>query len=169
MASGDILAVFTPYQNEPPASAFATLDTRNGYPVLDFDPTTDEEAIFRGYMPSHYSGGGVTATVVWTATDVTVTPHNAVWQGAFLSVTDDADDLDTKSFASFQSSGAVGEGSASGEPVYDTIAFTNGAQMDSVAVNEMFFFKLRRDADNTSATDSLTDDAEVWMVVLKET
>ena len=37
MASGDTLNVFTPLQNEPPASIYATLDVRNLHPVLDFD------------------------------------------------------------------------------------------------------------------------------------
>ena len=169
MASGDPLAVFKPQDNEPPASAFATPDTRNGYSVLDFNDTTDEEAIFRGYMPPWYDGGGVTVTLRWTATDTTVTPQNVVWQAAFMSVTNDADDLDTKAFAAFNTSGAVAEGSASGEPVDDTITFTDGADMDSVAVGEMFFLKIRRDADDTSGTDSLTDDAELWQVVVTET
>ena len=169
MASGDTLIVFTPLHNEPPATAFATLDTRNGYVVLDFSDTTDEEAIFRGVMPRHYGGGGVTVTIGWSATDVTVTPHNVVWQAAFMSVSDDADDLDTKAFAAFNTSGAVAEPSASGEVGYDPITFTDGADMDSVAVGEMFLLKIRRDADDTSGTDSLTDDAELWFVEIRET
>lgn len=169
MASGDTLVVFTPLQNEPPSTNYATLDLRNGVAVLDFDAATDEEAVFAGFMPRHYDGGGVTVTIGWMATDTTVTPHNCVWQAAFLSVTDDLDDLDTKAFAAFQSTGAVAEPTASGEVGYDTITFTNGAQMDSVAAGEYFRFKVRRDADDTSATDNLTDDAELVFVEIKET
>ena len=55
MASGDTLAVFTPLHNEPPASIFATLDTRNSIPVLDFDAATDEEAVFGGFLPNNYA------------------------------------------------------------------------------------------------------------------
>lgn len=169
MASGDTLVVFTPLNNIPPSSNYATLDTRNGYPVLDFDDTTDEEAIFSAVMPRHYAGGGVTVTLGWMATDTTVTSQNVVWQGAFMSVSDDVDDLDSKAFAAFNGSGAVAEPSASGEVGYDTITFTDGADMDSVAVGELFYFKVRRDADDTSATDSLTDDAELVFVEIKET
>ena len=34
MASGNLLAVISPQANEPPSSAFATLDTRNALPCL---------------------------------------------------------------------------------------------------------------------------------------
>ena len=168
MASTNFMAVFTPLNNEPPASNYATLDTRNSIPVLDFDPTTDEEAIFGGVLPNHYGGGGLTVTVVWATTSGT--SGNAVWQGAFESNTDDADDLDADSFASFNSSGAVAAPSATGEFAYDNITFTDGAQIDSLAAGESYRFKLRRDADNTSATDSLTaTDLEVIRVIIKET
>jgi hypothetical protein len=169
MASGDTLLMWMALANEPPASAYATLDTRNSHPVLDFDDTTDEEAVFSGVMPNNYAGGGITITVGWSATDTTVTPHNAVWQAAFEAVPDDTQDMDSDSFAAFQGSGAVEEASASGELAYNTIAFTDGAQMDSVAANQFFRLKIRRDADNTSATDSLTGDAELRFVLMKET
>lgn len=170
MASGNTLCTFFAQDGFALASTnYATLDTRNFYPVLDFDDTTDEEIGFVGFMPRHYAGGGVTVTLGWMATDTTVTPHDAVLQGAFLSVSDDADDLDSKSFAAFQGTGAVAEASASGEVQYSTIAFTDGAQMDSVAAGEVFYFKVRRDADNTSATDSLTNDLELVFVEIKET
>ena len=46
MASGDTLLTFTPASNEPPATVFATLDTRNAHPVLDFDDAANEDAVF---------------------------------------------------------------------------------------------------------------------------
>lgn len=167
MASGDTLVVFTPQQNEPPATNPATFDTRNGYLILDFDDTTDEEAIFKGVMPRNYGGGGITITIGWMASDPTVTPHNAMWQAAIMSISDDADDLDTKAFAAFNDSGASQEPSASGEVKYTTIAFTDGADMDSVAAGEVFYLKIRRDADN--ASDNLTGDTELLFIEIKET
>ena len=169
MASGDTLLIFTPHANEPPTSNFATLDMRNLHPVLDFDDTTDEEAVFSAVMPRNYAGGGLTLTLGWSATDTTVTPQNCVWQAAFERIADDAQDLDSDSFADFNTSGAVAEASASGELSYDAITFTDGADMDSVAVGELFRLKIRRDADDTSGTDSLVGDAELSFVEIKET
>lgn len=167
MASNDTLAFFEPHQNMPPSSAFATIDTRNGYMVLDFDDTTDESAIFWGFMPRNYAGGGVTATIGWMSTDTTITGgHQARWDLQFLSITDDADDLDTKAFAAAQSVSSD-EASASGELDFATITFSNGAQMDSVAAGEPFLLKLTRDANH--ADDDLTGDAEVIFIELKET
>lgn len=165
MSSNDTLIVFTALQSEPPASAFATLDTRNSIPVLDFDDTTNETAEFSGVMPRHYAGGGITVTLGWMATDVTVTPHDVDWDVALKSVTDDADDLDTKAYAAVQSANDQNEASASGEVKYSTIAFTDGAQMDTVTAGEYFRMKVTRDA----VSDALTDDAELLFVEIKET
>ncbi len=167
MASGDSLVTFTPLHNEPPASNFATIDYRNNHPVLDFDAATDEEAVFSAVMPRHYDGGGVTVTIGWMAS--TATSGNCIWQAAFMSVTDDADDLDTKAFAAFNDTGQVTPASASGEVAYDTITFTDGVDMDSVAVGEYFKFKVRRDADGTTATEDMTNDAELVFVEIRET
>lgn len=166
MASGQTLIVFIPQCNEPPASNFATLDTRNSIPVLDFDADTDESAEFGGFMPRHYDGGGVTVTIGWMATDTTVTPHNVVWNAAFKSVSDDADDLDSKAFAAVNAT-TDAEASASGEVAYTTIAFTDGADMDSVAAGEYFRLQITRDANNGS--DTLTNDAELVFVEVRET
>lgn len=166
MASGDILAVFTPLNNEPPASSFATLDTRNGYPVLDFDDASDEAAIFRGFMPTNYSGGGFTVIVQWMATSATTGTISL--DVAFMSVTDDADDLDTKAFAAFNNANPT-TASASGEVDYATVTFTDGADSDSVAAGELFFLKVQRDGNGTTSTDNLSGDMELVQVIVKET
>ena len=72
MASGDTLLAFVPAGNEPPSTSFATLDVRNGHAVLDFDAGVDEEAIFGGVLPRHYSGQGITARIAWMASSAVV-------------------------------------------------------------------------------------------------
>ena len=50
-----------------------------------------------------------------------------------------------------------------------SIAFTDGAQMDSMAVGEKFRLKISRDADSTNDTDDMAGDAELHMVEIRET
>lgn len=165
MASGNTLGVWATLSNEPPASNFATLDTRNSHVVLDFDATTDEEAVFRGVMPQNYAGGGITLKIHFMATSAT--SGNAVWQAAFEALA--SQDADSDGFASFQGSGQVAVNGTSGVESIATITFTDGAQMDSVAAGGEFRLKIRRDADNTSATDDATGDLELTLVEMRET
>lgn len=164
--SGDTLAFFTPQANMPPSSNYATLDTRNGYLVLDFDDTTDESAIFLGFMPRNYAGGGLTITVHWMATSATSGTISLDIQ--LMSITDDADDLDTKAFATANNANPT-TASASGEVDYATVTFTDGADMDSIAAGEAFLIKVTRDADGTTSTDNMTGDMELLGVEIKET
>lgn len=68
MASGETLFVFDALANRPPATAFATVDLRGGFVVLDFDDSVDEQAMFHAATPSHYRGGDLTAVLTWTST-----------------------------------------------------------------------------------------------------
>jgi hypothetical protein len=166
MASGDTLLVFTPLHNEPPSSAFATLDLRNGHPVLDFDGSADEEAVFSGVLPRHYDGGGL--SVVLHVAFSSATSGSSRWQAAVERIDAGGLDVDADSFAAFQSSGTSAPG-ASGQVATCTIDLTDGAQIDGLAAGEAFRLKLRRDADGTSGTDDITTDAELVMVEMKET
>ncbi len=166
MASGNTLAVFAPQDNEPPTSNFATFDTRNLHPCLDFDGATDEEAVFTGILPRNYAGGGL--TVYLHVGFTTATSGNAYWQAAIERMDDGTLDVDADSFASFK--GAAGNpNGTSGVMTLVTITFTSGAEMDSLAAGEMFRLKIRRDADGTSGTDDVTTDAELFGVEIKET
>lgn len=166
MATGDTLAIFTPYNNEPPSSNYATIDLRNGHPVLDFDGATDEEAVFTGIMPRNYGGNGLTVYlhVMFTS----ATSGNAYWQAAFERMDDASLDTDADSFAAFQ--GAAGNpNGTSGAMTLVTITFTSGAQMDSLAAGEAFRLKVHRDADGSTGTDDVATDAELVAVEIKET
>lgn len=165
MASGDVVGIII--RDEPPASSFATLDTRNSHSVYDFDDTTDEEMVYKFYLTNKYSGGGLTIEIFSGFTSDT--SNNVVWQAAVERVTDSNQDIDSDGFAAFQSSGAVAVPSTSGFIKKFTVAFTAGAQMDSIAAGEAGRLKIRRDADNTSATDSVVGDAELYAVIIKET
>lgn len=166
MATGDTLAVFTPFANEPPASNYATLDLRNVHPVLDFDGSADEEAVFTGVLPMNYGGSGLDINIFWAAT--TATSGNVRWQAAIERIDASSLDIDADSFASFQSVGGTAPGT-SGQVVKSTVALTSGANMDSLAAGELFRLKIRRDADGTSGTDDVTTDVELLAVEVQET
>jgi len=164
MSSGDTLVVLTAAQGEPPSTNYATFDTRNNALVLEFDDGTDESIEFGAVMPRHYDGGGVTVTLHWMSEDQTT--GNCIWNVAFKSLSDDADDLDTKAFAASQNVTAT-TASAAGELDYAETTHTDGAQMDSVAAGEYFRLQVLRDADN--ASDTLTNDAQLLSVEIRET
>lgn len=164
MASGDTLVVFTAHANEPPVANFATIDVRNAHLVLDFDAATAESAVFGSVLPRNYNGSGITATIVWMATSATT--GNVKWNAQIERHQSGADDLDADSFATAQTTTSVSP-VTSGVVTYATIAFTSGAQMDSVAVGESFRIKITRDA--ADGTDTMTGDAELLRVELRET
>lgn len=157
--------VFTPLQNEPPASNYATLDFRNYHPVLDFDGTTDEEAVFTGVLPPSYEGGGLSirAFVAFTS----ATSGSARLQAAVERMDASSLDIDADSFAAFQSDGVTAPGT-SGQVIMFSVTLTSGAQMDSLVAGECFRLKLRRDADGTSGTDDITSDMELVAVEVRE-
>ena len=77
-------------------------------------------------------------------------------------------DIDADSFAAFQAAGGTAPGTA-GQVIKVSVAFTNGAQMDSLAAGEPFRLKIRSDADGTSGTDDITTTRELRMVRIIET
>lgn len=175
MASGDTLLVFTALNAVPGDADYATFDTiltasadepDNVIPVLDFDPgATEEYAYFTGVMPRNYGGGGVTVTLGWSSD---ATTGNVIWGVAFKSITDDADDVDSKVFAAPNESAADATASAAGEVAYTTITFTDGADMDSVAAGEYFWIEVHRSSADVSDTMD-SNDAELHFIEIKET
>lgn len=163
MASGDTLAVFTPNQSEPPTSDFATLDVRSVVSVLDFDDTTSESIQFPGFMPRFYTSLGVTVTVGYMMTTA-IAPDTIDLEVAFKSIGDDIDDIDTKAFATANTVLST-VATDSGQVKYQEIAFTDGAEMDSIAAGEYFRMQVARDITGGTASD----DAELVFVEIRET
>lgn len=171
MASGNTLLSFIPTDNLPPATLFATFDTMTGtsvpveaIPVLDFDDTTVEYADFYGTMPNHYTGGGITVTIVWSAAAAT---NFALFGVAFRQVADDTEDLDTTAHTyDYNTTGDIAPASVVGEVGYDNITFTNGADMDSVVAGNYFIMRVKRDAPG--GTD-ITGDCSIHAIFVKET
>ena len=155
------LHVFVPYNNEPPSTVYALLNTRNSHPTLDYNKDTDWSAVFTSVFNRAYASGGVTVVIIWTST---VTAGNVIWDAAFER-NNAAFDIDADSFAAVQSVTDAAPANA-GELQYATIAFANGAEMDSLAAGEMFRLKVTRDADNGS--DTLAGDTQILAVEIYE-
>jgi len=164
MASGDTLLVFTPLHNEPPSSNPATFDTRNLHPVLDFDGGTNESAVFSAVMPRSYAGTtGVTGYIHYAMTSAT--SNDIDWDVAFERIGDQQQDIDSDGFAAVNSVDGTTVPGTSGLVDIVNVTFTDGADMDSVAVGEAFRIKITRDA----ASDTDATDAELVRVEIKET
>ncbi len=149
-----------------PVRADASLDTRNGDVVRDFDAASNEVFGASGFMPRHYSNGGVTCTVGVMSTTAT---GDMSWKIFFKSFTNNApgDDMDVKQFAAPRSNATINSPTTVGAIRYFTIAFTDGAQMDSVVAGEWFHILLMRDAQDTT-NDDMTGDAQVLFIEMKE-
>jgi len=163
MASGDTLVTFDESNNAPPTSNYATPDDRNVHYVLDFDDTTNESAVFSGVMPSYYGGGGVTAYIHYSMTSAT--SGDIDWDVAWERIGDQQQDVDSDSFAAVNSVDNTTVPGTAGNVDIVSVAFTDGADMDSVATGESFRLKVTRDA----ASDTATGDAELHKVELRET
>jgi len=147
---------FTPLDNNPPATAFATLDTRNSIAVLDFDAATDEAAVFvGGITEGAVLTSGLKVLIFWTAT--TATSGAVVWGVQFEKTSGgqdiDADGFDTATTGTTTTNGTSG--------VVNTTTITSTA-IDSLAAGDTFRLKVYRDADNGS--DTMTGDAELIRV-----
>ena len=153
------LARFTPRENQPPASAFATLDTRNSIAVLDFDAATDEAAIFSGVIPDYANlASGLKIRIAWMAS--TATSGNVRWGVQLMRCnTDlDADSFDTATLATSAANGTSG---------IVTVAEITATAIDSLAVGDTFRIRIYRDADD-AANDTMSGDAELIAIEVQQ-
>lgn len=138
-----------PQGYEPPPSSFATMFTRNGHPGLSFDG--DVCAMWTFVMPNWYGGNGVTVDL-WIVSSET--SNDTDWDGSWERIAT-TQDIDSDSFATAISADNNNNNATSGIPTKVSIAFTDGAQMDSCAADELCRFRVCRDA--TSDTGGTTN------------
>lgn len=156
-------AFFTPLDNQPPASNFATLDTRNTtspVAILDFDAATDESAIFVGVMPeAAVLTSGLKVFIHWAATSAT--SGTCRWGAQIERL--EAHDIDGDGFDTAGTNGTT-TNATSGVVNETEITLSN---IDSLAAGEPYRLKIYRDADGTSGTDDMTGDAELIAVEVR--
>ena len=134
--------------NQPPATNFAVLDTRNSIAVLRFrDTTADDAAIFVGVMPeAAVLSSGLQVRLHWMSD---VTSGNVRWQAHFQRC-DTGTDLDTDSFDTNASNEATGAASAtSGQPTITTITCGSGA-IDGIVAGDAYRLRITREQSDTT-------------------
>lgn len=163
MASGDTLAVFVPEGYEPPTTAYAQITTRNSHPVLAFDTTTQETAIWTGKMPSNYAGGNLVVYTTWAA--ATATTGTIGWDATFERIDAGTLDIDADSFATAQTITAATVSGTSGITSQTSVTCTAGSTgTDSIAAADFYRIRIRRDVAN----DTAAGDAQLLGVEIKE-
>jgi hypothetical protein len=152
------IAVFTARDNQPPASGFATLDTRNSIAVLDFDDAATESAVFVGVIPeAAVLSSGIKVRITWAAS--TATSGDCRWGAQFERVgTDiDSDSFDTATEAHTTTNGTSG---------IETTTEITCTSIDSLAAGDRFRVKIYRNASDTT-NDTMSGDAELVVVELR--
>lgn len=147
------IARWFPMNNEPPASNFATLDTRNGHPVLDFDTTTQETACFRGVLPQGtVLTSGVTVFLQCSLTSAT--SGTVGWDVSFERVNASLD-IDADNFGTAQVITATTVPGTSGQTLVMSVNFSQAQLPTSLAAGDQYRLRIRRDvANDTAAGDA---------------
>lgn len=163
------LARFTALDNNPPASNYATFDTRNSLPVLDFDDgsdsaSTDEAAIFLSVVPESANiASGINAIVTWAAT--TSNSGNVVWELSLARLNAGNQDIDSYAFDTATLSANSATNATVGVLTSTTITIA-AADTDGISAGDPFAVKLVRKESN--AGDSMSLDAEMLSLELRQ-
>lgn len=168
MASGQVVGQILDVML--PGSSFAPPSVRTGgstppekVAINLFDAASieylDYKVLLRGY-----GGGGLTVLLPWSA--ATATTGVCRWGVAVRRVQDDAEDIDASQTYDFNEVDDT-TANVSGELSYPTVTFTDGADMDSWANGEIAIVRVRRNASH--ANDTMTGDAELWGIEIRET
>jgi len=151
--------------NQPPATNFAVLDTRNSISVLEFrDTTADDAAIFVGVMPeAAVLSSGLKVRIHWMSD--TQTSGNVRWQAHFQRC-DTGTDLDSDSFDANASNEATGTASATlGAPTITEITCGSGA-IDGIVAGDAYRLRITREQSD-STNDTMTCVAQVFAVEIR--
>jgi hypothetical protein len=150
---------FSPRDNQPPASAFATLDTRNSVSVLEFDAATAESVVFVGIIPEAATLTSGLLVRIWWMAD-TATSGNVRWSAAFeRSGTDlDADSFDTATEVTSAANGTLG---------IETVAEITCTAIDSLVAGDRYRLRIQRVATD-AVNDTMTGDAQLVAVEVRQ-
>ena len=174
--SGDVLSAtatgggtntilqFFPKDAEFPSTGFATIDTRNNHPCLDFADSGTETAFFTGFIPqgASFATSGTALTFVLESTATSATSGNIGWNVALERIVAGGIDIDADGFGQpGQGTAQSGSAAVSGTPgvVSEvTVTFTQAQLPTSLAAGDMIRVRVQRD---TSVSGDHAGDAEL--------
>lgn len=163
MATGETLVTFGTSDDRVNTSNPTVRTRRNGHWVMAFDATTNQTSVVGSIMPRHYGGGGLTVYLHYAM--ATATSGDIDWDVSFERIGDQQQDIDSDNFATPQPVDNTTVPASAGLVDIVSVAFTDGAQMASIAVGEYFRMRVTRDA----ASDTATGNAQLLAIEIKET
>lgn len=166
MASGDVVVrpqeVFYPQTSfAPPSVRVSTSTPAANIRLWSFVSTSVTYMDWLCYLQG-YGGGGLTFTLIWTS--ATATTGTNRW-GVAIRRWDTAENIFATHTYDFNFINATAPGT-SGLPLYTTVAFTAGLDMDSWATNEFALVRIQRD---TTVGGNMAGAAQLFSLIGKET
>ena len=152
---------FFPRDAEFPTTNFATIDTRNNHPCLDFDDTTVETVFFTGFIPqgASFATSGTALTFVLESTATSALTGNIGWLVALERIVANGIDIDGDDFGTAQpGSAAVIGGANTGKVTEVSVTFTLAQLPSLLAAGDMIRVRVQR---NTSVSGDHAGDAEL--------
>ena len=151
-------ATFTPRDNQPPATAFATIDTRNSVMVLEFDAATEESSTFVGVIPEAANLASGLIVRLWWMAD-TATSGTVSWAASFE---DAGTDLDADSF----DTAAEVTSTANATSGIETVAQITITTIDGITAGDRFRLRINRKAADAT-NDTMAGDAQLVAVEVR--
>lgn len=150
---------FFPKDAEFPSTGFATIDTRNNHPCLDFADSGTETAFFTGFIPqgATFADSGTALTVVLESTATSATTGNIGWSVALERIVAGGIDIDADAFGTAQSSSTAVSGT-SGVVSEVSVTFTKAQLPTSLAAGDQIRVRVQR---NTAVSGNHSGDAEL--------
>ncbi len=141
--------------NEPPASNYATFNTRNSHPLLSFDEIVQQASVFRGRVPESTNFlNGLTISAQWVAeASVTGTTISGTigWDAAIERIVSGGQSLDVDGFGTAKTIVAL-SGYQNGITRTTSVNFTTGDLPAGFGAGDMFRLRIRRDVANDNST-----------------
>lgn len=150
---------FFPRDAEFPSTGFATIDTRNNHPCLDFADSGTETVFFTGFIPqgATFADSGTALTVVLESTATSATTGNIGWSVALERIVAGGIDIDADAFGTAQSANTAVSGT-SGVVSEVSVTFTKAQLPTSLAAGDQIRVRVQR---NTGVSGNHTGDAEL--------